>query len=280
MKNLGYYNGKYDELEKMTVPMLDRACYFGDGVYDATYCRNYVIYALDEHIDRFYASAALLDIHIPHTKEELKGILCELVKKLDDGSQFVYIQASRGTGLRNHAYEEGGKANIWIMLKPQAPKDTYRRAKLITLEDRRFLYCNIKTLNLIPSVLYTEAAVKAGCDEAVLHRGDRVTECAHSNVSILKDGVLKTAPADEYILAGVARAHLIEMCRRFGVPVEEVPFTVSEMMGADEVIVTSSSLVCFAAEEIDGKPVGGRAPALLRQLQDALVKDFLEKTSL
>ena len=70
------------------------------------------------------------------------------------------------------------------------------------------------------------------------------------------------------------------MCRRFGVPVEEVPFTVSEMMGADEVIVTSSSLVCFAAEEIDGKPVGGRAPALLRQLQDALVKDFLEKTSL
>ena len=52
------------------------------------------------------------------------------------------------------------------------------------------------------------------------------------------------------------------------------------LMGADEVIVTSSSLVCFAAEEIDGKPVGGRAPALLRQLQDALVKDFLEKTSL
>ena len=54
MENLGYYNGKYDLIENMTVPMNDRVCYFGDGVYDATYSNNHIIYALDEHIDRFY----------------------------------------------------------------------------------------------------------------------------------------------------------------------------------------------------------------------------------
>ena len=43
MKTLGYYNGKIDELDRITVPMLDRACYFGDGVYDVTFCRNYKI---------------------------------------------------------------------------------------------------------------------------------------------------------------------------------------------------------------------------------------------
>ena len=37
MENIGYYNGKFDLIEKMTVPMNDRAMYFGDGVYDATY---------------------------------------------------------------------------------------------------------------------------------------------------------------------------------------------------------------------------------------------------
>ena len=57
MKNLGYYNGKYDELENMQIPMLDRVCFFGDGVYDATYCRNYVIHDLKQHVDRFYRSA-------------------------------------------------------------------------------------------------------------------------------------------------------------------------------------------------------------------------------
>ena len=42
MENLGYYNGKYDLIENMTVPMNDRVCYFGDGVYDVTMCRNYI----------------------------------------------------------------------------------------------------------------------------------------------------------------------------------------------------------------------------------------------
>ena len=36
MKNLGFYNGKYDEMENMSIPMSDRVCWFGDGVYDAT----------------------------------------------------------------------------------------------------------------------------------------------------------------------------------------------------------------------------------------------------
>ena len=48
MKNLGFYNGKIDELENMQVPMLDRACYFGDGVYDASYANNHTIFARSE----------------------------------------------------------------------------------------------------------------------------------------------------------------------------------------------------------------------------------------
>ena len=75
MKTLGYYNGKFDELEKMTVPMLDRVCYFGDGIYDATYSRNHIIYALDEHIDRFYNSAALLDSGSPCPRAEGRSFI-------------------------------------------------------------------------------------------------------------------------------------------------------------------------------------------------------------
>ena len=90
MKRLGYYNGKYDEIENMSVPMNDRVCYFGDGVYDATYSRNYKIFALDEHIDRIYNSAALLKIEIAQSKEEMKAILNDMVSKMDTGDNFVY----------------------------------------------------------------------------------------------------------------------------------------------------------------------------------------------
>ncbi|MVX64779.1 D-amino acid aminotransferase [Clostridium chromiireducens] len=279
MENLGYYNGKYGLLEEMTIPMNDRVCYFGDGVYDATYSRNHVIFALDEHIERFFNSAGLLKIKIPYTKEQVKEILKDMVKKVDSGEQFVYWQVTRGTAMRNHAFPgDEVPANLWIMLKPLKIKDMSQKIKLITLEDTRFLHCNIKTLNLLPSVMAAQKTEEAGCQEAVFHRGTRVTECAHSNVSILKDGILKTAPADNLILPGIARAHLIKMCKLFSIPVDETAFTLKELMEADEVIVTSSGQFCITACEIDGKPVGGKAPEIVKKLQDALLVEFLEET--
>lgn len=281
MKNLGYYNGEYDLIENMKVPMNDRVCYFGDGVYDATYSRNHKIFALDEHIDRFFNSAGLLQMKIPYTKGELKELLCDMVKKVDCGEQFVYWQITRGTEMRNHAFPKGdAKANLWIILKPLNIKDMSHKLKLITLEDTRFLHCNIKTLNLLPSVMAAQKTEEMGCDEAIFHRGERVTECAHSNVSIIKDGILKTAPTDNLILPGIARAHLIKMCKRFNIPVDETPFNLNELMNADEVIVTSSGQFCMAVCEIDGKFVGGKAPEIIKKLQDSLLEEFLNETDI
>ncbi len=281
MKNLGYYNGTFGEAEDMTIPMNDRVCYFGDGVYDATYSRNYKIFALDEHIDRLYNSAALLKIEIAQTKEEMKAILCEMVAKMDTGNNFVYWQVTRGGhGKRNHIFPtDGSKGNLWINISQKDIVDVYKKIKLITLEDTRFLHCNIKTLNLIPSVIASQKAKDAGCDEAVFHRGERVTECAHSNVHILQNGVFVTAPTDNLILPGIARAHLIGACKKLGVPVKETPFTVEEMMAADEVIVSSSGSLGLAAEEIDGKRVGGKAALLLKAIQDEVLREFMEKTN-
>ena len=87
MKTLGYYNGKFGPLEEMTVPMNDRVCYFGDGVYEATLAKNGKIFALKEHLDRFYNSAGLLKIEIPYTKEEISEIVLscytELTKEVE-----------------------------------------------------------------------------------------------------------------------------------------------------------------------------------------------------
>ena len=279
MKTLGYYNGKYGELEEMSIPMNDRVCWFGDGVYDAGPSRNYKIFAIDEHIDRFFNSAGLLDIEMPVTKEELKEILQEMVNKMDTGDLFVYYQVTRGTGVRDHAYTKG-PGNLWIMLKPAEISDGIEPIKLITVEDTRFLHCNIKTLNLIPSCVATEKAKKAGCQEAVFYRaGGRVTECAHSNVHIIKDGKLVTAPTDNLILPGIARAHLIRMCKKLGIPVSETPYTLKELFEAEEVLVTSSSNLCLHACEIDGKPVGGKNPELLEKIRAALLGEFYEKTA-
>jgi len=277
MDALGYYNGKWGPLDEMTVPMNDRGCYFGDGVYDACIAANGVIFALDEHIDRFFNSAKLLEIKINLTKDEVKKTLNEMHSKMDKGEYLVYWQATRGTGRRNHVFP-AGPSNLWITIKPNPIDDVYKKIKLITIEDTRFLHCNIKTLNLIPNVIASQRALEAGCREAVFHRGETVTECAHSNVHIIKNGRFITHPADNLILRGIARSHLLQACDRLNIPSDEREFTVSELFDADEVLVSSSSTFCISAEKVDGKSVGGKAPELLKRIMDEVMREFTEAT--
>lgn len=278
MKELGYYNGTIGELDAMTVPMNDRACWFGDGVYEAHMCRNYRIFTLDEHVDRLFSSADMLRIRVPMSKDELKNLLCSLVRKMDTGDLSVYYQVTRGSGKRNHAFPKGS-ANLWITLTPREMNLSKEPVGLITAADTRFLHCNIKTLNLIPSVMANQQAQEAGCYECVLYRpGGRVTECSHSNVHILKNGVFYTAPRDNLILPGITRAHLIAACQRLGIPVKEEPFTVEELKAADEIFTSSSTRLCARACRVDGQNAGMRSPELFNALHDALTEEYFAAT--
>lgn len=279
MKDLGYYNGKYAPIDEMMVPMNDRASYFGDGVYEATMVRNYKIFALEDHLERLYNSAGLVQIEIPYTKKELGDILSDLVKKLDSPDQMLYWQITRGTAPRNHIFPDGVKANLWVTLKPMKIRDQSKILKLTTMEDTRFFHCNIKTLNLMPNCIAADRAERMGCDESVYHRGDIVTECAHSNVSIIKDGVFITHPTDHFILPGITRKHIIQICKEHNIPVDETPFTMQQLMDADEVLVSSSTQLCRAAGSVDGTPVGGKSPELVKLIQDAYMEKFINETN-
>lgn len=279
MKELGYYNGKIGELSEMTVPMNDRACWFGDGVYEAQMCRNYKIFTLDEHVDRLFSSAAQLEIRVPMEKEELKELLRGLVRKMDTGNLMLYYQVTRGSGPRSHAFPKG-PANLWVTLTPREMNLSREPVGLITAEDTRFLHCNIKTLNLIPSVLANQRAQEAGCYECVLYRpGGRVTEGSHSNVHILRDGVFFTAPADNLILPGITRAHLIAACGRLGIPVKQEPFTVEELKGAEEIFTSSSTRPCARACRVDGQEAGMKRPDLFEKICRALTDEYLNATA-
>lgn len=280
MENLAYYNGRIAPIEEMMVPMNDRVCYFGDGVYEATMVNNHKIFALEEHIDRFFSSAGLVRIQIPYTKEELKDILNDLVQKVEAPEQMLYWQLTRGTAPRNHIFPKGDvKANLWVTIKPMKVKPQDKKLLLTDMEDTRFLHCNIKTLNLLVNCMAAQKAEEQGCDECVFHRGDVVTECAHSNVSILKDGVLITHPTDCYILPGITRKHIIEICREHEIPVVERPFTMDELMAADEVLVSSSTQLCRSARSMNGTEIGGKAPELVNLLQDVYMEKFLMETA-
>lgn len=278
MESIAYYDGAIGSPDELTIPFNDRSHFFGDGIYEASIGVNGKVFAIEDHLDRFFTSAVLFDIHIPLSKDDLNKLLHELLAKVDNQSSLVYWQVTRGVEPRQHTYDEKTPGKLWVMIRPELLRDPKVPMKLITLEDRRFGYGNVKTLNLMPAVKYSQEAQRAGVDEAVLHRDGVVTECAHSNVHILKDGILYTHPNDEYILRGIAKTRLIQICYHENVPVIERAFTVDELMAADEVIVTSSGDLLVFADEVDGVPVGGKDPDTLGRLRRAVYRDFIDYT--
>src|SRR5690606_23804946 len=102
--------------------------------------------------------------------------------------------------------------------------------KATFVEDIRWLRCDIKSLNLLGAVLAKQEAVEKDAYEAILHRGEVITEGSSTNVFGIKDGVLYTHPANNLILKGITRTVVIECANEIGLPVKEESFTKTEAL--------------------------------------------------
>ena len=276
MENIGYYNGRIAPISEISIPMTDRAIYFGDGVYEFCICKDGIPYLLNEHIDRFFSSMAKVRIEPNFSKDELAAVMTDLASRVDAEYAGLYWQVSRGAAKRAHIFPENASPCLYATVTPSKLPDFSKEIKCILRPDVRFLMCDVKTIDLLPSVLAAQEAEESGAVECILHRGGRVTECAHSNVSILRGGVLITAPTDNLILPGIARAHLIKAAGELGIPVEERAYDLDELYCADEIIVTSTTKFALRCTTLEDKCVGGRDAKNFFALQGHVLSEFDE----
>lgn len=276
--SIAYYNGRISQINDVAVPLTDRAVFFGDGIYDAAMGRQGRIYLEREHLDRFIGNAKKLGIPLPFDRGGLRALFAELIERSGEDCFFLYFQLTRYSEARKHACRERTRSNLLVTVTPLALPDPKRRLALVSYPDRRYGYCHIKTLNLLPGVLASSYAEGLGADEAVFMRGDTVTECAHSNISILKGGELITHPTDMQILPGITRAKLIQICREIGIPVREREFTRTELLRSDAALVTSSSKLCLMAKSMDGIPLRLRAMEHAEAICERFFEDFMTES--
>ncbi len=273
--SIAYYNGKFMQPNEVRIPLTDRAIFFGDGIYEALLAKGGKAHFLDRHIDRFYKNLRFMGIDFDMSREALSSLISEAIWLSCEEISFVYFQLSKYAERRIHACPKTDKYNLLITVTKQQMPSKNKRIKLVTYPDLRYRYCNIKTLNLLPAVIASEYAEKKGADEAVLYKGNIVTECAHSNISIIKNGVLYTHPNSNLILPGIAKQALLEECKRLDIPSREEAFAKEALYEADAALVTSSTKICMLAESVDGKKfVHGSPEALL--LCENLHKNFID----
>ncbi|WP_100487894.1 D-amino-acid transaminase [Sporolactobacillus pectinivorans] len=247
--------------EQGKVDMEDRGYQFGDGIYEAIPVYGGQMFLLDPHLKRLKRSANELRLSLPFGFEELTENLNKLIQMNEINDGIVYFQVTRGTAPRKHFFPEHTESVLTGSVVGHTWGSNQEAGIQTSLaEDIRWLRCDIKTLNLLGNVLAKQHAHEQGSDEAILHRGDIVTEGSSSNVFIVQDGRLITHPADHFILNGITRHFVIELAERMAITVDERPFTLEELLAADEIFITSTGNEVMPVAQIDGRPAAGGQP--------------------
>jgi D-alanine transaminase len=279
--SLAYFNGRFVLLDEPVVPVEERGHQFGDGVYE--YLRFYDGrgFMLEEHLDRFYRSADLIRLKADISRAELLAVFGELLDRSGLRDADIYMQLTRGIAPRNHPFPSA-PASLSMTVKPWRAVDPELRKKGVSVllhPDERWMNCHIKSLNLLPNVLAKQAAADQGCFEAVLVREDGlVTEGTSSNMYLVKDGAIRTAPLSNRILPGIKREAVRRLALEAGIPFVEEPFTPAELLEADEAFLTSTGIEIMPVVQVHGRgPVGSGVPGdTVRELH----RLFQSKTSL
>src|SRR5699024_4342334 len=138
--------GKFVHKDSLTLPFEERGAQFGDGVYEVIRVYNQRPYLLEEHIDRLFRSLEAIYIEIPHTKDEMRTLLYELIRKNDVADEtYIYLQITRGSAPRVHTFPEDITPNIYAYVNDAARETDLieRGVETITLRDERWENCYI-----------------------------------------------------------------------------------------------------------------------------------------
>ncbi len=266
-----YLNGSFIPLEEAKVSVLDRGFTFADGVYEVVPIFSGQVFRLSEHLKRLQNSLAAISLSLDYDEEKwqsLTGELLNLNKVTEDSS--IYIQVTRGTGERNHLYQSDFTPTVFMMCKPLPATDFSLGISAILHEDIRWKYCHIKAVALLPNVLLKQyAKEKDGSHEAILSRDGYITEGAASNVFIVWDNTVMTPPKDGRLLPGITRDLVVELIGESDYQCLEASVTEAQLLQADEIWLTSSTMGIAPVVKLDGQPVSnGESGPVWRDIND------------
>ncbi|UQZ82736.1 D-alanine aminotransferase [Paenibacillus konkukensis] len=266
------YQHEFLPKDELRISSDDRGYYFGDGIYEVFRVYNGMLFEPAGHYERLERSARDVRISLPYSIDRLDGLLRQLIElnKLSEG--IVYMQITRGAAERTHAFPKQAEPILTAYCSELArPLQALEHGiAAVTADDIRWLRCDLKTLNLLPNVMAKQAALDQGAQDVIFHRSGTVTECSSSNIMIVKDGELRTHPANHLILHGITRAVVLRLAAELHIPAKEEAFTLDDLNNADEVFLSSTTMEITPIVSIDRKPVGSGAPGpVTRKLQSA-----------
>ncbi|MBT3567033.1 MAG: branched-chain amino acid transaminase [Porticoccus sp.] len=264
-----WFDGDMVPWRDAKVHVLTHTLHYGLGVFEGvrayeTEEQGAAIFRLQEHTDRLYGSAKILNINIPYTKEQLNEAHKLVVR--ENGLHQAYLRpmvflGSEGMGLR----AEGLKVHVivaaWDWPSYMSPEALERGIKVRTSSYTRH-HPNIAMTkakangNYINSMLALREALECGCEEALMLDVEGfIAEGSGENVFIVKNGIVYT-PELSSCLDGITRKTVIQLAEEAGYKVIEKRITRDEVYIADEAFFTGTAAEVLPIRELDGRILG------------------------
>jgi D-alanine transaminase len=269
-----FFNHQFIPKAQVRIEPDDRGFLFADGVYEVIRSYRGKLFKADEHIARLNRSLRFLRIRVPE-KVNFKEIGSRLIEhnNLRNEDASIYIQITRGSAPRKHVFpEEEIPATLYASVSSlQRPVEKQEQGVKVFLEpDSRWTRCDIKSIALLPNVLASQRAKEEEAEEAILIRDGVALEGSHSSFCGVFNNRLVTAPKSNYILAGITREVVLQLCRKLNIVVNELPIFANRLKEADELMLLSTSLEVTPVVQVNDWKVGdGKPGAVTRKLQQA-----------
>lgn len=250
-------NGQPVPANEALLHVSDLAILRGYGLFDFFRVLDSVPVFVDDYLERFFRSAALLHLPSPVDADALKQQLMRLLSLNETRHAGVKIVLTGGYSPDGFTPGEPNLLLIQQSLPTYDPALFRRGAHLMTCRYTRDLP-EVKSLNYLKALSLQLELRSAGATDVLYHDGTHISESSRSNIFIVDDkGTIRTPSRN--ILKGVTRKHVLELARqKFDVAEDDV--TLEQTLRAPEVFMTSSTKGVMPVTIIDGKPIGNGSP--------------------
>jgi branched-chain amino acid aminotransferase len=254
-----YLNEKIVSHSKALVSVFDHGYLYGDGIYETLRAYKGVVFKVDEHIERLFRSASMLDLRIPKTRESIKKAVYDTLKANNQNEAVIRITISRGAGPLGLDPGLCPKPTFVIITGEfkEYPREYYMKGVNIAIVNTRrnfrgALNPQIKSLNFLNNILAKiEAIEKVSYEGVMLNYRGYIAEGTITNVFFIKEGTLCTPDINVGILDGITRRIILDSAIELGIKVREGHFRKNELFRADEVFISNTTMEVMPVSMVD-----------------------------
>lgn len=261
---IAYFNGNYLPKDEVKISPDDRGFLFAEGIYEVIRWYEGFFYDMEGHIARMKRSLREIQVRWPE-EDSFPVIARELIRlnNLEKSSALIYLQVTRGAANRTHSFPSPAVTpTIYAFAKDFIPENEGKESGIGVMlkEDIRWSRCDIKSVALLPNTLSFQEALDRGFFECAFVRNGIITECSHSNIFFVINGILFTHPESIHILSGITRKNIIRVARKAGIPVKEEAVAEKMLDKVQEIFLTNTSGEITPVTIVDNILIGGGIP--------------------